>query len=73
MPDTHPDLPDGAYPCFLSGKTQEIFTCVIEDDVTEENPSKLLKISDIKQDLMNRKAVCDFSVFKDLINNIMVE
>merc|ERR1712139_660403 len=67
--ETHPDLPKGAYPCFLSGKTQEICGVVQDEDVTEEVPYKAVPIEDIKQDIFKRAAVCDFSPFKDLINS----
>merc|ERR1712080_199951 len=68
--ETHPDLPKGSYPCFLSGKTQEIFSVNVEEDVTEENPCKMLSVNSIKDDLLKRAAACDFSVFKEIINKI---
>lgn len=48
-------------------QTQELFGCVIDEDVTEENPIKILKKDDIVNDLKTRAAVSDFSPFKQKI------
>ena len=54
-------------PIFLASKTQEIFEVRCDEDITAENPWKLLKKQDIADDLYNRAAVCDFSVIKQEI------
>ncbi|XP_038048584.1 dynein intermediate chain 3, axonemal-like isoform X2 [Patiria miniata] len=51
---------DGIMPLFLASKTQELFGCVADVDVTEENPCKLIPKEGILQDLRTRAAVCDF-------------
>ena len=66
--ETHPDLPSGAYPCFLAAKTQEIHGVLQDEDVTEEKPWKFISVQGVKDDMMKRAAVCDFSPFKDLVN-----
>ena len=54
-------------PIFLATKTQEIFECRVDEDVTEDEPYKMIKKEDILQDMFNRAAVCDFSPFKQAI------
>lgn len=65
-------LPDDVVPIFLSSKTQEIMACVPYEDVTEENPFKILKKEDILADLYNRAAISDFSPMKDTFNVSLV-
>ncbi|KAG8437221.1 hypothetical protein GDO86_008065 [Hymenochirus boettgeri] len=59
--------PDYIIPLVLTSKTQEIFHCRVDEDVTEEMPFKLLKKDDIINDLKARAAVSDFHPFKILI------
>ncbi|XP_040843173.1 dynein intermediate chain 3, axonemal [Ochotona curzoniae] len=59
----HPEI----YPLVLTTKTQEIFNCRIDEDVTEETPYKLIKKEDILEDLQNRAAVSDFHPVKKLV------
>ncbi|XP_056388491.1 dynein axonemal intermediate chain 3 isoform X2 [Hyla sarda] len=59
--------PEYIVPLVLTSKTQEIFSCRIDEDVTLENPFKLLKKEEILIDLKNRAAVSDFSPFKAII------
>ncbi|XP_067845904.1 dynein axonemal intermediate chain 3 [Heptranchias perlo] len=54
-------------PLVLTSKTQEIFQCVIDHDVTEEKPYKLIKKEDIINDMKTRAAISDFHPFKQLI------
>ncbi|XP_048457522.1 dynein axonemal intermediate chain 3-like [Rhincodon typus] len=54
-------------PLVLTSKTQEIFQCVIDQDVTEERPYKLIKKEDIINDIKARGGVSDFYPFKQLI------
>ncbi|ELW65376.1 WD repeat-containing protein 63 [Tupaia chinensis] len=59
----HPEI----YPLVLTTKTQEIFNCRIDEDVTDEQPHKLIKKQDILEDLHNRAAVSDFHPVKKLV------
>lgn len=65
----HKALPEGCFPIALLNQTQELFECVIDEHVTEENPIKLLKQADIVADMKNRAAVSDFSPFKQKITD----
>jgi hypothetical protein len=62
------ELPEGVMPLFLATQTQQIFACVADNHVTEENPFKLLKKEDVINDMFNRGAVSDFSPIKKIIN-----
>ncbi|KAI4580533.1 hypothetical protein MJT46_019302, partial [Ovis ammon polii x Ovis aries] len=59
----HPEI----YPLVLTTKTQEIFNCRVEEDVTEEQPYKLIKKEDIFADFANRAAVSDFYPVKNIV------
>ncbi|XP_068095221.1 dynein axonemal intermediate chain 3 [Hyperolius riggenbachi] len=59
--------PDYITPLVLTSKTQEIFQCRVDEDVTPDNPYKLLKKEEILSDLKTRAAVSDFSPFKSVI------
>ncbi|KAM5320931.1 dynein axonemal intermediate chain 3 [Glossophaga mutica] len=59
----HPEI----YPLVLTTKTQEIFNCRIDEDLTDEQPYKLLKKQDILADFSNRAAVSDFHPVKKII------
>uniref|UniRef100_A0A670IKF3 Dynein axonemal intermediate chain 3 n=1 Tax=Podarcis muralis TaxID=64176 RepID=A0A670IKF3_PODMU len=59
----HPEI----FPLVLTEKTQEIFNCRADVDVTAENPHKLLKREDIIDDMKARAAVSDFHPFKKII------
>ncbi|XP_075689062.1 dynein axonemal intermediate chain 3 isoform X2 [Rhinoderma darwinii] len=61
--------PEYIVPLVLTSKTQEIFSCRVDEDVTYENPFKLLKKEEILSDLKNRAAVSDFSPFKFIITD----
>lgn len=56
----HPEI----YPLVLTTKTQEIFSCRIDEDMTDEQIYKLIKKEDILADLQNRAAVSDFHPVK---------
>ncbi|XP_071953082.1 dynein axonemal intermediate chain 3-like [Antedon mediterranea] len=60
-------LPENAIPLFLSSKSQEIFHCITDEDVTMENPFKLIPKEEILQDLKMRAGVCDFAPIKQKI------
>ncbi|XP_005385198.1 PREDICTED: WD repeat-containing protein 63 [Chinchilla lanigera] len=59
----HPEI----YPLVLTTKTQEIFNCRVDQDVTDEIPYKLIKKEDIFEDLRNRAAVSDFHPVKKIV------
>ena len=70
-----PGLPEGVVPLFLSSKTQEIFSIRTDEDVTIENPVKLITKQDIQADMFNRAAISDFHPIKPLIvvrNNLFL-
>lgn len=59
----HPEI----YPLVLTEKTQEIFNCRADIDVTADNPYKLVKKEDIIQDMKTRAAISDFHPVKKII------
>ncbi|POI26984.1 hypothetical protein CIB84_009266, partial [Bambusicola thoracicus] len=59
----HPEI----FPLVLTTRTQEIFNCRVDEDVTEENCFKLIKKDDIIQDLKTRAAISDFHPVKNVV------
>uniref|UniRef100_A0A7M4FGF3 Dynein axonemal intermediate chain 3 n=1 Tax=Crocodylus porosus TaxID=8502 RepID=A0A7M4FGF3_CROPO len=59
----HPEI----FPMVFTEKTQEIFNCRVNEDITEENPFKLLKKEDIIQDMKTRAAISDFHPVKKVV------
>ena len=59
--------PDGIVSLFFSGKSQEIFGCVADTDLTPEHPHKLVPKEKIVEDFKNRAAVCDFFPVKQKV------
>ncbi|NWX57933.1 WDR63 protein, partial [Promerops cafer] len=59
----HPEI----FPLLLTAKTQEIFNCRPDEDVTEENCFKCIKKEDIIHDLKRRAKSSDFHPFKKVI------
>ncbi|NXW71046.1 WDR63 protein, partial [Hirundo rustica] len=59
----HPEI----FPLLLTAKTQEIFNCRSDEDVTEENCFKCIKKEDIIQDLKTRAKTSDFHPLKKVI------
>ncbi|XP_062308219.1 LOW QUALITY PROTEIN: dynein axonemal intermediate chain 3 [Osmerus eperlanus] len=57
------------FPMVLTSATQEMFGCRAEEDVTGDNPYKLLRKDDILQDMRTRAAVSDFSPAKQLVTD----
>ncbi|XP_010118450.1 PREDICTED: WD repeat-containing protein 63, partial [Chlamydotis macqueenii] len=55
------------FPLVFTTKTQEIFNCRVDEDVTEENCFKLIKKEDIIQDLKTRAAISDFHPIRKVI------
>uniref|UniRef100_A0A8C1C1R8 Dynein axonemal intermediate chain 3 n=1 Tax=Cyprinus carpio carpio TaxID=630221 RepID=A0A8C1C1R8_CYPCA len=64
---SEPDHPDYIFPLVLTSATQELFGCRADEDLTGENPYKLLKKEDIVQDMKTRASVSDFSPIKQLV------
>ncbi|XP_041063784.1 dynein intermediate chain 3, axonemal [Carcharodon carcharias] len=54
-------------PLVLTSKSREIFQCVIDQDLTEEQPYKLIKKDDIINDMKARGGTSDFYPFKQQI------
>nr|XP_020458559.1 WD repeat-containing protein 63 isoform X1 [Monopterus albus] len=61
------DHPEDIFPMVLTSATQELFDCRADEDVTGENPYKLLKKDNILQDIKIRAAVSDFSPVKKIV------
>lgn len=59
--------PEDIMPVFFTSKTQEIFDCRADEDVTDENPFKLIRKEVIEQDFKNRAAISDFHPAKKII------
>ncbi|NWZ68993.1 WDR63 protein, partial [Acrocephalus arundinaceus] len=59
----HPEI----FPLLLTAKTQEIFNCQPDEDVTEEIFFKCIKKEDIIQDLKTRAKTSDFHPLKKVI------
>ncbi|NXU44170.1 WDR63 protein, partial [Drymodes brunneopygia] len=59
----HPEI----FPLLLTAKTQEVFNCRPDEDVTEENCFKCIKKEDIIQDMKTRAKASDFHPFKKVI------
>ncbi|XP_053841675.1 dynein axonemal intermediate chain 3 isoform X2 [Vidua macroura] len=59
----HPEI----FPLLLTVKTQEIFNCRPDEDVTDENYFKCIKKEDIIQDLKTRAKSSDFHPLKKVI------
>ncbi|NXL57084.1 WDR63 protein, partial [Chordeiles acutipennis] len=59
----HPEI----FPLVFTTKTQEIFNCRVDEDVTEENCFKVIKKEDIIQDLKTRAATSDFHPVKKVV------
>lgn len=63
----HPEI----YPLVLTTMTQEIFDCRVDEDVTDDQPYKLIRKEDILADFEHRAAVSDFYPVKKLFRNIL--
>uniref|UniRef100_A0A4W3HMR7 Dynein axonemal intermediate chain 3 n=1 Tax=Callorhinchus milii TaxID=7868 RepID=A0A4W3HMR7_CALMI len=58
---------EGIVPLFLTSKTQEIFHCIIAEDIMEERPYMFIKKEDIIRDMNERQAISDFHPIKQTI------
>ncbi|XP_060088116.1 dynein axonemal intermediate chain 3 [Heteronotia binoei] len=61
----HPEI----FPLVLTEKTQEIFNCRADIDITADNPYKLVKKEDIIQDMKTRAGISDFHPIKKIIQD----
>ena len=61
------EIPSDILPLFFTSKTQEIFGCKGDQDVTEENPCKVIPKGTILQDFKDRAAVSDFHPAKQIV------
>ena len=59
--------PEDILPLFFTSKTQQIFGCVADEDVSAENPHKLILKETILQDFKDRAAVSDFHPAKKIV------
>ena len=64
-------IPAGIIPLFFSGAGQQLFECVVDKDLTTENPSKLIPKEKILEDFKNRAAVSDFHPVKKKVQVII--
>lgn len=60
-------IPDYVFPLFFTSKTQEIFGCKADEDVTTENPHILINKERILQDYKDRAAISDFHPAKSIV------
>ena len=61
------EVPSYVLPLFFTSKTQELFECIGDEQVTEEAPYKLITKEKIFQDFRERAAVSDFHPAKKII------
>jgi len=61
-------VPDDIKPLFVATQGQQIFGCVADEDVTADDPYKLIPKEQILQDFLNRAGVSDFKEAKSAIN-----
>ena len=62
------EMPDNdIVPIFLATKTQELFNCIADDQVTEQSPYKLISKQSALNDLHDRAAVSDFHPVKQIV------
>ncbi|CAB1323949.1 unnamed protein product [Coregonus sp. 'balchen'] len=59
--------PNDIFPLTLTSATQELFGCRCDEDVTGDNPYKILRKEDMVHDMRMRAAVSDFSPVKQLV------
>jgi len=59
------ELPKDIETMVMTGATQAIFACRMDEDVTQANPYKMVPLETIKEDLRNRAGVSDFAPFKE--------
>ena len=65
--DEDETLPEFVFPLFLTSKTQEIFGCKVDEDVTSDSTFKLIQKEVILQDYKDRAAISDFHPAKHIV------
>ncbi|XP_012553598.1 dynein axonemal intermediate chain 3 isoform X1 [Hydra vulgaris] len=63
------NVPTYIMPLFFTTKTQEIFQCKADKDLTEDSPYKIIEKEKILQDFKNRAAISDFHPARKIIEN----
>ncbi|XP_048581354.1 dynein axonemal intermediate chain 3 [Nematostella vectensis] len=71
--ETEDETPSDIMPLFFTSKTQEIFACKGDEDVTDENPFKLIPKEAIEQDFKSRAAISDFHPAKKIVQSYPAE
>ena len=66
-PEEDETPPEYIFPLFFTTKTQEIFECKADEDVTEDNPFKLISKEAILKDFKDRAAISDFHPVKSIV------
>ena len=61
------EVPSYVLPLFFTSKTQELFECIGDEQVTEESPYRLISKEKIFQDFRERAAVSDFHPAKKIV------
>ncbi|MGH0139048.1 UNVERIFIED_CONTAM: hypothetical protein FKN15_070975 [Acipenser sinensis] len=61
--------PDDIFPLVLTSKTQELFQCRADEDLTQDNLHKIIKKEEILNDMKMRAAVSDFYPVKQMVMN----
>ena len=61
------ETPAYVFPIFFTTKTQEIFSCTADVNVTEESPLKIITKEQIQQDFRDRAAISDFHPAKKIV------
>ena len=60
-------IPDYVFPLFFTSKTQEIFGCRADEDVTTESPHIFIAKERILEDYKERAAISDFHPAKSIV------
>jgi len=69
MTEASDETPSYILPIFFTSKTQELFQCTGDEQVTEEEPFKLIPKDQILQDYKDRAAISDFYPAKKIVEN----
>ena len=65
--DEEETIPDYVFPLFFTSKTQEIFGCRADEDVTTESPHIFIAKERILEDYKERAAISDFHPAKSIV------
>lgn len=67
------DCPPGMYRIFLTNATQTAFNLKADDDVTQEDNTRMIPKQQIMDELMKKNAGSDFHPLKQLIEDYQAE